>query len=263
MATEWFGSQPSGKRPNGFGTAAINSITFRTGNWPRRGRRTAWCKFRAAATAPSSSRIANYIPVATLSNLVALAGAGAPVIFDGPLPEDVPGLRDLERRRAELKELEARGGARLLNGDLQAGLDAAHIRRETMFDQGGLMCVRRAVNDGAAYFIANRGGEAFEGWLTLATPARTAVLLDPMTGDTGIGALRQDPAGGARVYVQLAPGQSILLRLLAGRGLQTACTQFAHGALRLRLLAGGGPTRRAGRIGRRRRNRCFSAEHGR
>jgi hypothetical protein len=158
-----------------------------------------------------------HIPVATLSNLVALAGAGIPVIFDGPLPEDVPGLRELEQRRAELKELEARGGARLLNGNLQAGLDAAHIRRETMLDQGGLMCVRRAENDGAAYFIANRGGQAFEGWLTLATPARTAVLLDPMTGDTGVGALRQDSDGDARIYLQLAPGQSILLRLLANR----------------------------------------------
>jgi hypothetical protein len=237
----WFGSQPVGK----------------TAKWLwNRGYQFDYISDRQLSTARAADGLAQVpgggyraivvphcelMPVSTLSNLVALAAAGVPVIFDGALPEDVPGLRDLERRRAELKELEARGGARLLNGDLQAGLDAAHIRRETMLDQGGLMCVRRAVNDGAAYFIANRGGEAFEGWLTLATPARTAVLLDPMTGDTGIGALRQDPAGGARVYVQLAPGQSILLRLLAGRGLQTACTQFAHGALRLRLLAGGGP----------------------
>ena len=217
----WFGSQPIGK----------------TAKWLwNRGYQFDYVSDRQLAAARAAGGLVQvpgggyraivvprceYIPVATLSNLVALAGAGAPVIFDGPLPEDVPGLREVEQRRAELRELEARGGARLLYGNLQAGLDAAHIRRETMFDQGGLMCVRRAGDDGAAYFIANRGGQAFEGWLALATPAMTAVLLDPMTGDTGVGALRQDPAGGVRVYLQLAPGQSILLRLLAERTLRT------------------------------------------
>ncbi len=162
-----------------------------------------------------------HIPLATLSNLVALAEGGAAVIFDGPLPADVPGLREVERRRAELKELEARGGARLVRGDLQAGLDAARIRRETMFDKPGLMCLRRSEDDGTAYFIANRGEEAFEGWLALARPGRSAVILDPMTGATGVGALRQEAAGAARVYLQLAPGQSLLLRLLAERNLHT------------------------------------------
>ncbi|MGA2176596.1 MAG: glycosyl hydrolase [Verrucomicrobiota bacterium] len=160
-----------------------------------------------------------HIPVSTLSNLVALADAGAVVIFEGPLPADAPGLKDVEKRRAELRELKARGGARFLSGDLQAGLDAAQIRRETMLDQGGLMCIRRAGDDGGVYFIANRGEQAFEGWLPLATPAQTAVILDPMTGGTGVGALRQSSLGTARVYLQLAPGQSLFVRLLAERTL--------------------------------------------
>ena len=40
--------------------------------------------------------------------LLALAEAGATVIFEGHLPTDVPGLGGLEQRRAELQKLLAR-----------------------------------------------------------------------------------------------------------------------------------------------------------
>jgi hypothetical protein len=217
----WFGSQPIGKTAKwlwnrGYQFDYVSDRQLAATGAEGGCVRVPGGTYRAIVVPPCE-----YIPVSTLSNLVALAGASVPVIFDGSLPADVPGLKDVELRRTELKDLEASAGASLWQGDLQAGLDAAHIRRETMFDQDGLMCIRRAEDDGTVYFIANRGGKPFEGWLPLAAPARTAVLLDPMTGDTGVGALRQDTNAGTRVYLQLAPGQSMFVRLLAERAPST------------------------------------------
>jgi hypothetical protein len=165
------------------------------------------------------------MPVATLSNLVRLAGSGATVIFDRQLPSDVPGLGHLEPRRSQLQDLLARGkttpGLRV--GELESELAVAKIAREPMLDHPGLMCVRRADDEGKIYFVANRGTNGFDGWLDLAAAAETIVILDPMTGASGVaesggGVSPPSPtAGGSRVYIQLAPGQSLFLRALAAR----------------------------------------------
>jgi len=105
------------------------------------------------------------MPVATLSNLVRLAGAGATVIFDRQLPSDVPGLGNLQQRRGQLQDLlaQARNAPGLRVGDLEAELAAAKIAREPLLDHAGLMCVRRA--DDQAGFIS---------WPTVATRGSTA-----------------------------------------------------------------------------------------
>jgi len=163
------------------------------------------------------------MPLATLSNLVRLAALGATVIFDRQLPSDVPGLGSLEQRRGQLQSLLARArttpGLRV--GQLQAELAAARLAREPLLDHPGLMCVRRAVDEGRIYFVANRGNEGFGGWLDLAAPAETIVILDPMTGASGVAGRRASPSGGSRVYVQLAAGQSLFLRALAVRKIET------------------------------------------
>src|SRR5690606_20629249 len=47
---------------------------------------------------------AGRMPAETLERMLDLAEAGATVLFAGGLPEDVPGLHELEARRAELAE---------------------------------------------------------------------------------------------------------------------------------------------------------------
>ena len=47
------------------------------------------------------------IPAETFEKLMALAEAGGTVIVEGELPADVPGLGDLERKRAALKAAES------------------------------------------------------------------------------------------------------------------------------------------------------------
>ena len=182
------------------------------------------------------------MPLATFRKLLALAQSGATVIFEGQLPGDVPGWGRLAERRAELSSLSnqielapkeakiasasesnkpptcplreaAVGKGRVLVGDLEAALDAARVAREAMCDQPGLMCVRRAIGSGYYYFIANRSEQrAVKDWVPLARPAQSVVVMDAVSGRTGAGALRQSARGGAKVYLSLQPGESILLR---------------------------------------------------
>jgi hypothetical protein len=142
-----------------------------------------------------------------------------PVIFQDQLPPDVPGLGDLENRRAELKRMRAEADTlkgRVLVGDLGTRLTEAGVRAEGMFLQPGLMCIRRATKDGRFYFIANRGDKAVNQWVPLAADAKSAVMLDPMTGKAGVATL-QNAKTGTQVYLQLAPGESMIVRTVNAR----------------------------------------------
>ncbi|MGA2748678.1 MAG: glycosyl hydrolase [Verrucomicrobiota bacterium] len=168
------------------------------------------------------------MPVATLSNLLRLAASGGTVIFDQHLPSDAPGLGKLEQRRAELQALLARAKAvpGLRVGNLETELAAAKIAREPLLDHPGLMCVRRADDEGRVYFVANRGSNGFDGWLDVAAPARAIIILDSMTGATGVAESHASPAGGSSVFVQLAPGQSVFLRALADRKIEAPVWKY-------------------------------------
>ncbi|HEY1377915.1 MAG TPA: glycosyl hydrolase, partial [Gemmataceae bacterium] len=164
------------------------------------------------------------IPAATVRKLIDLARGGAMVIFLGSLPADVPGFGDLERRRAELRAAlrgvtppaATVGAGRVFVGDdVDALLRSAGVVREPMAD-AGLRFVRRTHPGGHHYFLVNRGDKAVDGWVSLGTPARSAVLLDPLAADrAGVAAFRRAPGGAAEVYLQLDPGESRVLRTFA------------------------------------------------
>ncbi|MFB3828026.1 MAG: glycosyl hydrolase [Bryobacteraceae bacterium] len=147
----------------------------------------------------------DHMPVATLERLAALARGGTPVVFQDRLPSDVPGWHDLENRRAAFRK--ALAGLRA--GDVEAELARAGIAREPMVDRG-LQFIRRADARGRYYFIVNRGKQAVAGWVPLASAGGSAALLDPMTGRAGMAAWRNGEA-----YLQLAPGESIFVRVFA------------------------------------------------
>lgn len=187
-----------------------------------------------------------HIPLETMRKLVELARAGGTVAFQESLPGDVPGWGQLEARRRELKELlnhidlsnnSARtlstspgqlqtatvGQGRILVGDLETALVAAGVRRESMFDRPGVMCVRRRVADELYYFIANRSENlVVNDWIPLAlgrarlplnpNRAGSVVVMDPLRGQTGVGAMRQGGQGRTEVYLSLQPGESLILR---------------------------------------------------
>ena len=92
-----------------------------------------------------------------------------------------------------------------------------------------VVLIRRAVDNGKYYFIANRGDKMIDGWVPLATGARSMVLLDPLSGRTGVAMSRAGTnnaisilvkfGAGAftDVFLQLAPGESIVVRTFNDR----------------------------------------------
>ena len=168
------------------------------------------------------------MPPETLRRLLDLARGGATIAFVERLPGDVPGLARLDERRAALaamvRELsfgEAQDGVRqatlgrgrVLVGDgPEALLAAAGVRREPMTTQEGVRLIRRRFDGGRHYFVGHAGREAIDGWVSLATPATAVALMDPMTGRVGMARVRRQPDGSAGVYLQLAPGASLVLR---------------------------------------------------
>ncbi|MBN2579478.1 MAG: glycoside hydrolase family 2 [Pirellulales bacterium] len=174
-----------------------------------------------------------HVPIKTVKKLLALAESGADVIFEDRLPYDVPGWNRWQQRRKELYKLyeplkftpKTRGRlhvapwgkGRVYTGNVEAALAACRIARETLTDHPGLSYLRRRFQGGHYYFLANRGEKSFEGWLPLATPTASAVVMDPMTGRTGVAAQRTDQNGRPEVLVQLAPNASLILRTFADR----------------------------------------------
>ena len=170
-----------------------------------------------------------FVSVETAETLLRLARAGATIIAQNGLPEDVPGLGTLEERRARLAGLwrqvpegtrvaagvtraPVEDGAVLRGEDLEALLAAAGVPREPLVD-AGLSFIRRTHAGGYHYFVANLSATDAAGWMPLATPARSVVLLDPRRADrAGLASLRKGPDGSTLVYLALASGESCILR---------------------------------------------------
>jgi hypothetical protein len=137
----------------------------------------------------------------------------------------------MEARRAELKALEAEVGAgagtgireakvgsgRFLIGDqLEPLLARAGVRREGMVDQG-MVFTRRALADGHAYLVSNQGKTKVDGWVPLEVSGASAAIFDPMQGTTGYAALHVPAQGRVQVYLQIAPGESRIVRIYDAR----------------------------------------------
>jgi hypothetical protein len=168
--------------------------------------------------------------VETWNTVADLARAGGTVVIQEAPPSDVPGLPEVEHRRAALRKavaalkLTATGdgptqvglGRMFLTSDLHRTLESCGIAREPMVE-GHLRFVRRRSDKGHSYFIVNHGNKAVDGWIPLGVAADAAVVLDPMhDGRAGGAALRPRSTTGAQVYLQLQPGESCVLRTFAG-----------------------------------------------
>ena len=170
-----------------------------------------------------------YLPLETMQQLLQLATDGATVIIFKGLPSGVPGLGNLKERQLSFKQLisglhfSAEGGIQkaiagkgffLMGDDLQALLSAAKIRREPMVDNE-LQYVRRQYNGGNYYFISNAGAHTFSGDILLQTRASSIVLFDPMLERRGLGKIKKGPGANTFVYLNLQPGESVMLQTAA------------------------------------------------
>jgi hypothetical protein len=165
------------------------------------------------------------MPVETLEQLLSLGREGITVVFEGKLPDDVPGWGDLDNRRRRFKSLIA-----ALHNDSGPNLCCAPVIRNviTTLEVAGAPCdssitsipgvhyVRRSYAGGVLYFIANRGSHPMNQWTTLSTKAGSVELMDPLSGNVGLGKIRVADNGNVQVHLHLDPGESILVRTFSG-----------------------------------------------
>ena len=181
------------------------------------------------------------MPSETMKKLIKLAKAGATVIFQKSLPEDVPGFGSLEQRRADfkkavgklhfkqitpaVKQAKVAKGRVLTGDDLASVLTKAAVRREVMVDKQ-VSFIRRSHNQGYHYFLANLGDKNIDGWIPLTVKGKSIVLMDPLSGTTGVANVRKAKKDGTEVYLQLEPGQSIILRTFTNIKIDGAKWQY-------------------------------------
>lgn len=150
------------------------------------------------------------MPVATLQRLAQLSRDGAKVIFES-LPEDVPGLSRLEARRAELAAVKATFTANLIEADATRTLPLLQVAREAVAETG-ISFIRRATAAGYDYFFTNLTAQPHDDWVTLGRKARTVLIFDPLTGKRGRSPVRHTVGGITDFHLQLAPGESLIVR---------------------------------------------------
>lgn len=153
------------------------------------------------------------LPESTATKLLELAKTGARIGVLGEWPRDVPGHPSPDIRRGTLI------------GAIQSMPDAAIRESQDPLDLAsqlgavpepmaihGLRFVRRSHADGHHYFLIHGGKRPLDAWIPLATPAAAVRLLDPrFPGRSGFTEVREEN-GVASVRLQLAPGESRILR---------------------------------------------------
>ena len=147
-----------------------------------------------------------YMPLPTLEKLMSLAGYGVQVIFQDHLPEDVPGLFQLDQRRSAFESvLETNRSKVLISNILEKALEQAAVLPEEM-EKHQLAFVKRSHKEGYCYFILNHGDQPVRDFIALNPITESAILFDPMNGSKGKALMK-----GNQVYLQLDPGESCIL----------------------------------------------------
>ncbi|MEI9806887.1 MAG: glycosyl hydrolase [Bacteroidota bacterium] len=162
----------------------------------------------------------------SFQKLVTLAKQGAQIIVYKNLPQDVPGLGQLDDRRKTFKQLISQlqfsaadkiqkavvgKGAFFISDDIDALLEAARARKES-YAKKGLSVLRRKNTDGTIYFINNRTDKAFDDWIELSGNPVSLALFDAMTGKSGLAKWRKNDKGAIEVLVQLQSYESAIIQ---------------------------------------------------
>jgi hypothetical protein len=163
----------------------------------------------------------------TLAKLKDLNRGGATAVIFETMPADVPGLGRLDERRAQFAAALPVAGQ--IESDVLARLARVACCREAA-SAAGFHWIRRLRDDGTDYFLVNFGAKRFDGWLQLQAPStREALLLDPLDGAVGRAALRRRK-GDPDVYLQLEPGQSLIVRTYRGAAPHARPWDYARAA---------------------------------
>ena len=170
-----------------------------------------------------------FMPLSTLKRLVKLAEDGSTIIFTN-LPEDVPGLNNLEERRKEFLSEIHKIKPQLLNGvakigkgkitvtnDLINTLLANQLKGEELA-ASGLQFIRRKMGNEYFYYIVNHTPLKVDSYFTFNRNAGYSLLLDPQTGTISKPAEKIE-TNKRLLRLQLKPGESIILKQSAVKAL--------------------------------------------
>ena len=166
------------------------------------------------------------MPHDVLAHLIQLVKEGADIVFMENFPQDVPGYGNKEKRSQSFKKAFAQipdvsfatptatavqNGRIITGNDYSSTLALCKTVPEEMKTAYGLQYIRRTNKDGYHYFISSLQNKGVDGWITLGVQASSAVIYDPMTGDSGIAQTRVKD-GKTQIYLQLHSGESLIVK---------------------------------------------------
>jgi hypothetical protein len=162
----------------------------------------------------------------SFQKLLNLAKQGATILIYKNLPQDVPGLGQIDNRRkifqqlidqlkfqddGSVKKASIAKGTFFMSDNMDALLEMAKARKES-YAEKGLSVLRRKNTDGTVYFINNRTGKAFNDWIELNGNPVSLALFDAMTGKNGLAKSRKNGNGAMEVLVQLQSYESVIIQ---------------------------------------------------
>lgn len=164
------------------------------------------------------------MPVSTFRDILRLAQQGATVVWQA-FPKDVPGFKDPEAGRKELKRLtdglqvtpDANGigekktgkGRIIVAASVEQGLRYAGIQPESMV-RTGLKFIRRKLDEGKYYYLVNHSGKDIDTVISLQAAARSVKMMDPQSAEAGWISV-SGTENTSSVRVQLKAGQTLFL----------------------------------------------------
>ncbi|WP_057938028.1 glycosyl hydrolase [Algoriphagus resistens] len=164
-----------------------------------------------------------FMPTETLRNILELAEDGATIIFQSK-PESIPGYHSDQKSKQDIfnqlwAAIEFKAGQSkigkgqiFLSEELATTLEDLGIYRESLVDSG-LGFIRRKVEGGTYYFLANHTASPVNQEISLNSSAESVILMDPLTGKTGQLPSSGSPKG-TSVHLFLKSGESVFLKAL-------------------------------------------------
>ncbi len=166
------------------------------------------------------------MPEDVLKHLLALAKQGATLVFVDNYPQDVPGYTSLEERRKSFAKISQQlpvienfdnekvlvyGKGRIITGSNYARvLQLTGVESEEIKTKYGAYFIRRNNDNGHHYFIASLQNKGIEGWVTPAVDGNSVAIYDPVSGRSGMAAIRRID-GKLQYYLQLKSGESAIV----------------------------------------------------
>lgn len=154
----------------------------------------------------------NRIPVETMQKLMELATAGISVVFDTQMPGNVPGLHNVSQRLQTLmaqREAIRTKEQVIVTAQVDSALHSLSVPKVGIPAQG-LEFIRKRLDDGKVFLIANQQRVFTEGAIELDAAYQHITVYDPLTGRSSSGQVTNDN-GKSSIYLQLLPGQSVVL----------------------------------------------------